>query len=67
MSNNYIFSPSEWSTLESNMVNLGWTNLNINSCWNMYIQFDILITTYYSNYRNIFNITDGFFFTQQQY
>ena len=63
MSNNYIFSPGEWTTLEPNIVNIPWTNLNINSCWNMYIQFDILITTYYSNYRNIFNITDGFFFS----
>ena len=63
MSNNYIFSPGEWSTLESNMVNLAWANLNINSCWNMYIQFDILITTYYSEVRNIFNITDSFFYS----
>lgn len=58
-SRNYIFSPDKWTTLQPNLEVKNWDDLNLNSNTNMYIQFDILITSYYSNWRNIFHFTNN--------
>jgi len=56
---NYTFSPDIWTVLSTEFVNKNWSELNIDSCWNMYVQFDIIISTYYSNWRNIFIVTEN--------
>ena len=59
MSNNYIFSPGSFTILQPNLETKNWTDLNINSNLDMYVQFEILITTYNPNWRNIFHFTDN--------
>jgi len=55
----YIFSPDKWTILEPNMETKNWTDLNIKSNLNMYIQLDIIITSSNTNYRNIFNFKNN--------
>lgn len=56
---NYIYSPDGWTVLSTESINKNWSELNINNNWNMYVQFDILITTYYGNWRNLFIVTEN--------
>lgn len=55
---NYIFSPNKWTVLEPELSIKNWSDLNLDSNLNMYIEFDILITTLYPAWRNIFHFTN---------
>jgi hypothetical protein len=56
---NYIFSPDNWTVLQPELVTKSWNELNLNSNLDMYIEFDIQITTFYSNWRNLFHFTNN--------
>ena len=53
-STRYTFSPNEWSIIKPNLVSKKWPELNIDSNLDMFIEYDILITSFASYWRNIF-------------
>jgi hypothetical protein len=56
---NYTFSPDTWTVLQPELVTKSWNELNLNSNLDMYIEFDIQITTTYPNWRNLFHFTNN--------
>ena len=59
LTKNYVFSPNELTTLRANMVTKKWTELNIDTNLNMFVEFNIIITNLSPDWRNIFHFTNN--------